>query len=61
MAEALLPTDPNANIIVIRVLRSGRAYRETISDDGQEVDWDAHRADSMVEGSVHRRVHARGR
>ncbi|MGI8894953.1 MAG: hypothetical protein ACR2HE_04765 [Casimicrobiaceae bacterium] len=39
LAEALLPMDPDANIIVIRVLRISVSPDSTpISDDGQEVD-----------------------
>jgi len=38
LADALLPRDPDANIIVIRVVRSDRADDGTFSDQGQEVD-----------------------
>ncbi len=38
MAEALLPMDRDANIIVIRVVRSDRADDGMFSDDGREVD-----------------------
>jgi len=38
LAEALLPRNPDANIIVIRVVRSDRADDGMFSDDGREVD-----------------------
>ncbi len=38
LAEALLPRDPDANIIVIRVVRSDRADDGKFFADGQEVD-----------------------
>lgn len=38
VADGLLPTDPDANLVVIRVLRSDRADDGTYLDDGRGVD-----------------------
>ena len=38
LAEALLPRDPDANIVLIRVVRSDRADDGMSFADGQEVD-----------------------
>ena len=48
LAEALLPMDPDANIVLIRVVRSDRADDGTFIDDGQEVD--RARASLQVQG-----------